>query len=326
MVNELKQKVLDGGTITEKEALWLLNEADREELYAAANEIRIRFRGNEMETCSILNARSGRCSEDCKWCSQSVFHKTNVEEYELVNLKEAEEMAKDNAEKGVNKFSLVTSGRTITNKNLDQLCGVYRKIHQNTSIHLCASMGLLNREQLEKLKESGVSNYHCNIETAPSFFPQLVSTHTMEEKIKTIKHAQDLGMEVCSGGIIGMGETAEQRIEMAFTLKELNIQSIPINLLTPIEGTKLEGMAKLNDEEILTAFALFRFINPTAKIRLAAGRTLIAHIQDRVLAAGVNAALVGDYLTTIGTNIEQDKEIFKNAGFTLAENKCKQHV
>ena len=326
MVSKLKQKVLEGGVITREEAVWLLNEADKNMLYSAANEIRLHFNGNEMETCSILNARSGRCSEDCKWCSQSVFHKTNVEEYELVNLQEAEKMAKENAEKGVNKFSLVTSGRRITNKNLEQLCGVYKNINKSTSIHLCASMGLLSREQLSKLKESGVSNYHCNIEAAPSFFSKLVSTHTMEEKIETIKHAQDLGMEVCSGGIIGMGETAEQRIEMAFALKELGIQSIPVNLLTPIEGTKLEGMARLTDEEILTTFALFRFINPTAKIRLAAGRSLIAHIQDKVLSAGVNAALVGDYLTTIGTNIEQDKEIFTNAGFTLAQNKCKQPV
>lgn len=317
MVEQIKERVLAGGAITEADAIQLLSYPDKGKLYKAANEIRLHFKGDKMEMCSILNARSGRCSEDCKWCSQSAFHKSNIEEYELVDLKEAEMLAKENAKKGVHRFSLVTSGRTISNKNLDKLCGVYKKINQSTPIHMCASMGLLNRSQMEQLKQAGVSNYHCNIETALSFFSKLVSTHTMEEKLATIKHAQELGMEVCSGGIIGMGETQEQRIEMAFALRDIGIQSIPINLLTPIEGTQLQGMKRLSDEEILTTFALFRFINPTAKIRLAAGRKLIAHMQDEVLAAGANAALVGDYLTTIGTNIHQDKEAFKKAGFSL---------
>ena len=316
--------MLGNGTITEEEALWLLTEADREVLYAAANDIRLHFKGDKMEMCSILNAKSGKCTQDCKWCSQSMFHKTNVEEYELVDLRVAEQQAKENAEKGVHKFSLVTSGRAISNKNLDQLCGVYKNIQKSTPIHLCASMGLLNRSQLEKLKDAGVKHYHCNIETAPSFFPELVTSHTMEEKIRTIKYAQELGMGVCSGGIIGMGETAVQRIEMAFTLKDLGIESIPINILMQVEGAELSVDKPIGDEEILTTFALFRFINPTANIRLAGGRSLIAHIQDKALASGVSAALVGDYLTTIGTNIEQDKAIFKSAGFSLADHKCEQ--
>ncbi|TLX73065.1 biotin synthase BioB [Labilibacter sediminis] len=323
MVNELKNKVLAGGSITEQEALQLMNAEDKEALYSAANEIRLHFKGNKMEMCSILNAKSGKCTQDCKWCSQSMFHKTNVEEYELVDLKVAEQQAKENAEKGVHKFSLVTSGRSISNKNLDQLCGVYKKIQKSTPIHLCASMGLLNRSQLEKLKESGVEHYHCNIETAPSFFPEVVSSHSIEEKFRTIRYAQELGMGVCSGGIIGMGESMEQRVEMAFTLRELDIESIPINILTPVEGASLKVDGPLSDDEVLTTFALFRFINPTANIRLAGGRNLIAHIQDKALASGVSAALVGDYLTTIGTNINQDKELFEKAGFNLGEHKCK---
>lgn len=323
MVNELKTKVLAGGFITQEEALYLLNHSNKEDLYEAANEIRIRFKGNEMEMCSILNAKSGKCTQDCKWCSQSMFHKTNVEEYELVDLKLAEQQAKENAEKGVHKFSLVTSGRSISNKNLDQLCGVYKKIQKNTRIHLCASMGLLNRSQLEKLKESGVEHYHCNIETAPSFFSKVVSSHSIEEKFRTIRYAQELGMGVCSGGIIGMGETMEQRVEMAFTLKNLDVESIPINILTPVEGVSLQVEERLSDEDVLTTFALFRFINPTANIRLAGGRNLIAHIQEKALLSGVSAALVGDYLTTIGTNINQDKELFKKAGFSLSQHKGK---
>jgi biotin synthase len=326
MVKEIKERILNGGAITQVEAVALLSYPDKEELYSAANEIRLRFKGDEMEMCSILNAKSGKCTQDCKWCSQSMFHKTNVEEYELVDLKVAEQQAKENAEKGVHKFSLVTSGRAISNKNLDQLCGVYKNIQKSTPIKLCASMGLLNRSQLEKLKESGVEHYHCNIETSPSYFPKLVSSHTIEEKIRTIKYAQELGMGVCSGGIIGMGETPEQRIEMAFTLKELKIESIPINILMQVEGASLKVDTPISDEEILNTFALFRFINPTANIRLAGGRSLISHIQDKALAAGVSAALVGDYLTTIGTNINQDKEAFEKAGFSLGSHKCQQNI
>ncbi len=315
MIQQIKNKILAGGTITEAEALSLLKTENKEELYNAADEVRQKFKGDKFDMCSIMNAKSGKCSQDCKWCSQSVFHKTNIEEYELVDLKEAEKMAKENAAKGVHKFSLVTSGKAISNSNLDKLCGVYRNIQKSTPIHLCASMGLLTKEQLQKLKNSGVKHYHCNIETAPSHFGKLVTTHTIEQKVETIKAAQEIGMGVCSGGIIGMGETPEQRIEMAFFLKKLDIISIPINILMPVEGTKMEGMPKLSDEEILTTFALFRLINPTANIRLAGGRSLIQHIQDKALKAGVSAALVGDYLTTVGTNITEDKETFEKAGF-----------
>jgi len=235
----------------------------------------------------------------------------------LVDAKVAQKQAMENANQGVNKFSLVTSGRALSNKNLTALCSVYKSIGQQSKIKLCASMGLLKQEQLQQLAEAGVTHYHCNIETAPSYFSKLVTTHTMQEKIATIKLAQELGMGVCSGGIIGMGETMDQRIEMAFTLRDLNILSIPINILMNVEGTKIGDVSPLTDEEVLTTFALFRLINPKANIRLAGGRQLISHIQERVLKAGVSAALVGDYLTTIGTNIQQDKVLFKSSGFTM---------
>ncbi len=317
MINDIKERIIEGGSITESEAKALSELKDKEPLYELANDLRQLFRGNFMDMCSILNARSGKCTQDCKWCSQSMHHKTKVEEYELVDLKEAEAMAEENASKGVHKFSLVTSGRKISNHNLTQLCGVYKRIKQKSNIGLCASMGLLSKDQLQQLKDAGVEHYHCNIETAPSFFPSLVSTHTMEEKIQTIQYAQDLGMEVCSGGIIGMGESMEQRIEMAFTLNKLGILSIPLNILMPVEGTALEKASPLSDEEILTTFAMFRIINPKANIRFAGGRGLIAHIQDKALKCGVSAALVGDYLTTVGTNISEDKDCFSKAGLQV---------
>ncbi len=317
MINEIKNRIITGGSLTVQEAQMLSELKDKEPLYELANYLRRFYKGNFMDMCSILNARSGKCTEDCKWCSQSMHHKTEVEEYELVDLVEAEKLAEENASKGVHKFSLVTSGRKISNRNLMELCGVYKRIKQKTDIGLCASMGLLSKEQLKLLKDSGVQHYHCNIETAPSFFSELVSSHTMEEKIETIKSAQALGMAVCSGGIIGMGETMEQRIEMAFTLKDLGIQSIPINILMPVKGTALQDMPPLSEEDILTTFALFRLINPKANIRFAGGRGLIAHFQEKALKCGVSAALVGDYLTTVGTNINQDKAFFTKAGLQV---------
>lgn len=318
MIQEVKKRILQGGAITLDEAHAFAKLENKNELYAAADEIRMHFKGDFMEMCSIMNAKSGKCTQNCKWCSQSMFHNTNVEEYELVDLNEAELLAEESASKGVYRFSLVTSGRAISNSNLDKLCGVYKSIQRKTPIHLCASMGLLKRSQLDKLKDAGVGHYHCNIETAPSYFKEMCTSHTMEDKIRTIKAAREAGMGICSGGIIGMGETMEQRIEMAFTLSDLEIESIPINVLMPVEGTELSEAKALTDDEILTTFALFRLINPTANIRLAGGRSLISHIQEKALKAGVSAALVGDYLTTIGTNVLQDKELFEAAGFRLS--------
>jgi len=316
---ELKKRLLEGGSITPEEALQLANNDEKESLYALANAVREKFAGNSFETCSITNARSGRCSENCQWCAQSAHYNTNVQEYEMVNPQEAVEQACRNAEYGVDKYSLVTSGKAISTQNLKRLVAVYGAIRRKTSIKLCASMGLLDREKLFTLKEAGVEHYHCNLETARSYFPELCTSHSFDQKVETIKTAIELGLEVCSGGIIGMGETMEQRVEMAFELRELGIKSIPLNILNPIEGTPLAGREPLTDDEILTTFAIFRLINPTAKIRFAGGRNQIRHVQDKALKAGINAALVGDLLTTIGSNVEEDFRDFKTAGFSLGK-------
>lgn len=317
LVEELKQKVLDGGQVTREEALALTEVADKPALYAAAGEIRDRMAGRYFDTCSIVNARSGRCSENCKWCAQSAVFKTHVQEYELIDEESCLELARLNAKYRVNKFSFVTSGRALSDKNIDRLCDYARRIKGEMKINLCASMGLLKKEQLGRLKEAGITRYHCNMESSRRFFSMLCTSHTMEEKLETIRQAQAVGMEVCSGGIIGMGETMEDRIDLALTARELGVKSIPMNVLNPIAGTPLEGTAPLADEEVLTTVAVFRFINPDAFLRFAGGRTLIAHIEEEAIRAGINSAIVGDMLTTVGSKVLEDMDKVKNMGFSI---------
>lgn len=317
-ITDFKNKVLNGIPLTYDEAVTLTKMTEKEELYNAADEIRARFCGKRIDLCSITNAKSGKCPQDCKWCSQSSFHKTNIVEYEIVDHKLAVDEAVKNAAKGVNRHSLVTSGRRVYDKTLDQLIPIYKEIRKKSNISLCASMGLIDEHQLKRLKdEAGIEHYHCNLETAPSFFSQVVTSHTIEEKIHTIKNAQKIGLKICSGGIIGMGETMEQRVELAILLRDLGIQSIPINILTPIEGTPLQGAEPLSEEDILTTIAMFRFVNPKANLRFAGGRLQIKHFQHKALHAGISAALTGDYLTTVGSNIEEDIRDFTNSGFTV---------
>ncbi len=238
------------------------------ELVAEADRLRREHLGTDFDTCSIMNARSGHCSEDCKWCAQSSHYGARCDVYPLVSAGEAVAQAKHNARKGVGRFSLVTSGRAMSDAEVARAADIYRVIAASADIGLCASMGLLTRAQLQMLWNAGVRRYHCNLETAPSFFPRLCTTHTIADKLRTIDAAHDVGMEVCSGGIIGMGETREQRIELAETLRDLGVMSIPVNILAPVAGTPLEDMAPLPDDEVVYAMAMFRILNPAAHIRL----------------------------------------------------------
>lgn len=318
-VNELKEKVLNGYPLSYEDGLALTEVENKAVLYQAADEIRQFFCGNRLDLCSITNAKSGKCPENCNWCSQSAYYKTNIEEYEVVDRKSTVNDAVTNFNKGVSSHSLVTSGRRVFDKTLDQLIPIYKEIKEKCDIHLCASMGLIDKAQLKRLKdEVGIAHYHCNLETAPSYFQEVVTTHTQEEKIITIKAAKELGIKICSGGIIGMGEQKHHRVELACALRDLEVLSIPINILTPVPGTPLENATPLSEEEILTTIAVFRFINPKANLRFAGGRLQIKHFQDKALRAGISAALTGDYLTTTGSNMEEDIRDFKAAGFKIA--------
>ena len=318
-IEELKRKVLAGGMLSRTEALELSETEDKPLLYRLAGEIRDWRCGKQFDTCSIVNARSGRCSEDCRWCAQSASFSTQVDEYDLIDEATCLELACSNAEYGVDKFSFVTSGRSLSDRNIGRLCEYARKIKATAELKLCASMGLLNKEQLQQLKEAGIQRYHCNLETSPAYFPSLCTSHTTEDKIQTIRAAREVGMEVCSGGIIGMGESMADRIDLALTLRDLEITSIPLNILNPIAGTPLAGTAPLSDEEILTTIAVFRFIHPAAWIRFAGGRSLIQHLEADAIRAGINAAIVGDLLTTTGSKVKEDIRKVNELGYTVKQ-------
>ena len=314
LITELKEKVLAGGEVTQEEACMLAHVTDKEVLYAAAAGITRKRASREYNLCCIRNAKSGRCSENCKWCAQSAHHNCQIEIYELIDEEDVLQNLEYAKQKGINKFSLVTSGKRLSDNDLEKRRSIYLKMNeQKGDCELCGSLGLLSKEQLRLLKDAGMQNYHCNLETAPSYFPTLCTTHSFDEKIQTLQWAKEVGLQICSGGIIGMGESIEQRVELAFELKKLNASSIPINILDPIKGTKLEKLPKLSDEEILTTIALFRFINPTAYLRLSGGKaSLSKEIQLKALETGLNASITGGLLTTPGsTTTEEDREMFE---------------
>ena len=309
MITELKNRILNGGDITAQEALALVEllPAQAQQLRDAAAEITDAFAPKQFDSCSIVNARSGLCGEDCKWCAQATRYATGVATYPLIAREDCLQAAALNRAKGIRRFSLVTSGRKMSGKELAAACDYYRTLQAEGGLHLCASMGLLSKEELQQLKDAGVNRYHCNLEAAPEVFGSLCTTHSIEDKIRTIRYAQELGMEVCSGGIIGMGEDMKGRVALALELRRIDPVSIPINILCPIPGTPLANQPLIEEDEVLDCVALFRFIHPRVTLRFAGGRArMSAQATLEALRIGINGCIMGDMLTTIGATIDQD--------------------
>lgn len=315
-LNTLEQKVLMGQDITREEALWLYSQP-LEPLCAAADRLRRHFRGNTFDLCTIINAKSGLCPENCRFCAQSAHNHTGAEVYPLLSQEEIAQAAVKNQSQGVLRFSIVTSGKRLSNEEVEKMCRAVEKIRSDCDISLCISFGLLSEEQYRRLKKAGVSRVHNNLETSRRNFPNICTTHTFDEKLSAIRAAQAAGLTVCSGGIMGLGETAEDRIDMALTLRELGIKSVPLNLLNPIPGTPMEHNEPLTQEDMRRIAAVYRFLLPDAAIRLAGGRGLLPDKGESCFRSGANAAISGDMLTTAGITVETDRAMVKALGYTV---------
>lgn len=317
MINQLLKKIVnDEYDISYDEAMKLID-ADINELLNGANKLREIFCGNYVDLCSIIDAKCGKCSENCKFCAQSAHYNTQIVTHSVYSYDEILKLAKENEGEGVHRYSLVTSGRGISGEEFKNVINIYNKLKKDTNIKLCASLGIINKEQLQQLKKQGVMRYHHNLESSREFYSKICTTHSYDERIFTIKNAQDVGLQVCSGGIIGMGEAFEDRINLAIQLRNLNIKSIPVNVLMPIKGTPLENQKPLSDEEILRTIAIFRFLNPKADIRLAGGRNKIENYGQKAFISGASATITGNYLTTSGNGIKNDIELLKSLGLKV---------
>ncbi|MBQ4495750.1 MAG: biotin synthase BioB [Selenomonadaceae bacterium] len=315
----IAERIIDGERLKPDDDLKFLLTTPLEQLQEGARLIQSHFCGRHIDLCTIINGKSGRCGEDCKYCAQSAKHHTGIDEYDFLPTEKILEVALADEQAGVNRFSIVTSGRALDGKSFERAIETYKVLHTRLKLEFCASHGILTAEQLQRLRAAGVKRYHHNLETSRRFFPHICTTHTYDERIKTIKLARAAGLEVCSGGIIGMGETWQDRIDLAFEVAALEIKSIPINILNPIKGTPLENLPRLKSEDILRTIAIFRYINPTANIRLAAGRKFLPDNGASAFLHGASAAITGNMLTTLNTNIRADLKLLNELGLTNKE-------
>jgi len=317
-VKSLEEKILKGSSLSREEALSLaqITGPDIFDLFASANKIRQHFKGNIIGLCSIANAKSGACPEDCSFCAQSSKSKAEIEVYPLLSKESVIQKAMEVKDSAIKRFSIVTSGKKVSRKNLTEIEEMISEISE-LGILPCASLGLLNAEELLMLKSAGLDRYHHNLETSKGFFPRICSTHTFADKIKTIEAAKSAGLSVCSGGIFGMGETWQDRIDMAFSLKELDIDSVPINFLIPVEGTPLAHKKRLHPFDALKIISLYRFILPRKEIRICGGRIqILGEFNSMLFFAGADGMISGNYLTTQGRNPEDDLRLIQTYGFT----------
>ena len=314
---ELADEIINGRRLSYSDSFNVFKNTNIEELCKAANKIQKHFQKDKVELCAITSGKNGKCSENCKFCAQSSWYKTNCHVQDYPDPAELLKIAVEHSCKGIKRFSIVSSGKGILQKDYQKVLESFSLIHKNTDFELCASLGFMTAEQLTELKKAGVSRIHCNLETSKRYFPQVCTTHTFEMKVDMIKRAKAAGFSICSGGIIGMGESLEDRIDFALTLSELKVDSIPVNVLNPIPGTPFENRPVLSEEEIMQAIAIFRFINPEADIRLAGGRTL--YNFTKAFTSGASSSITGNYLTTSGYSVESDTKTLQALGKEIAD-------
>ena len=309
--------------IDREDVLALLKPERRVDLREMAHEMTERCVEKRFDFCSIINARSGRCSENCKWCAQSAHWKTGCETYGWVGTDACVKAAQEAAANGADRIGIVTSGRCLSPEDVDNVCAALREMRKVVpEIGLCASLGLLSENDLIKLKDAGLQRVHCNIEAAPSLFPSLCTTHTTADNLATIHAAKRLGFQICCGGIIGMGETDEQLVEFAFALKEIAPDSIPVNVLHPIEGTPLYERGVLDPERVVDSVAVLRLVNPSTPLRFAGGRRDMSdETAAKCIYVGMSAGIAGPLLTTPGADFDDDRELAVRAGFSVGRRR-----
>ena len=319
-IQKIGDKVLEGGSVSMKEILPLLEAEgpDIIELAAVANRVRVEFNGNEIDLCSLLNAKSGKCSEDCAFCAQSAHYKTESLVYPMMDTNRIVDEAKKAQRKGTGRFCLITSGRELNDEEFETILRALDRIRQETTLDLDCSLGTLSEERAEALKKVGVTRYNHNLETAETHFPKICTTHSFRDRIKTIEVLKDQGFSICCGGIIGLGESPQQRLELAFSLRKLGIDCIPFNILNPRPGTPLEHSEGIPPIEIIKTISLFRLVLPKGTIKIAGGREAnLRDLQSLALLAGANGLIVGNYLTTPGRNAEDDLTMIRDVGFQI---------
>lgn len=312
-LNSLKKAVETSEPVSKEVALQILtsDSSDYPMIMAYANELRIKEFGAEIHNCSITNAKSGSCSEDCAFCAQSAHHKTTTESYKMRDSESLVASYDANIKNPIDRFGVVTSGEGLNGSDVDTLIEAI-KTKQIDGKSWCSSAGILSDEDIKRLKAAGLTRFHHNVETAESHFPNICTTHKYQERIDMVKRVLGNGLSICCGGIIGLGESLEQRYELAKTVHDLGVDSIPVNFHVPVEGTKLEHLKILPPMEILKTISMFRFVNPKAEVKVCAGRIHLRDLQSMVFYAGATGIMVGDLLTIAGRGVTEDVQMLRD--------------
>ena len=318
LIDGMIEIALKGQSISSDKALQLesFTHEELDYLFIGTDRIRDKFKGEDVKICSIVNAKSGRCVEDCSFCAQSSSFQTDAPETELMSVEEMVAAAKEAEAFGANEFSIVASGTKMDDRNeLDKVIAAVRRIKAETKLETCCSLGLMELDDLKELKAAGLDRCHHNLETAASFFNKIVTTHTYEDEVKAVQNAKEAGLQVCVGGIFGMGETFAQRVELAFSIRELGTQSLPINFLKPIDGTGLDHLETIEYYDALKTIALLRLVLPKIDLFVCGGREeVMTDKQEQLFSAGANGILGGYYLTTKGQDPKRDIEMIRSLG------------